>query len=102
MDIKEQIESIVEKLQKDKALQAQFKKDPVKAVEKLLGVDLPDDMVEKVVAGVNAKLSLDDVSGIVGNLKKFLQTESRRAEQPVCFLLKTDDHLFRWSSFQWL
>ncbi len=72
MDIKEQIEGIVEKLQKDKALQAQFKKDPVKAVEKLLGVDLPDDMVEKVVAGVKAKLSLDDVSGIVGNLKKFL------------------------------
>ena len=72
MDIKEQIESIVEKLQKDKALQAQFKKDPVKAVEKLLGVDLPDDRVEKVVAGVKAKLSLDDVSGIVGNLKKFL------------------------------
>ena len=72
MDIKEQIESIVEKLQKDKALQVQFKKDPVKAVEKLLGVDLPDDMVEKVVAGVKAKLSLDDVSGIVGNLKKFL------------------------------
>lgn len=72
MDIKEQIESIVEKLQKDKALQAQFKKDPVKAVEKLLDVDLPDDMVEKVVAGVKAKLSLDDVSGIVGNLKKFL------------------------------
>ena len=72
MDIKEQIESIVEKLQKDKALQAQFKKDPVKAVEKLLGVDLPDDMVEKVVAGVKAKLSLDDVSGIVGKLKKFL------------------------------
>ena len=72
MDIKEQIEGIVEKLQKDKALQAQLKKDPVKAVEKLLGVDLPDDMVEKVVAGVKAKLSLDDVSGIVGNLKKFL------------------------------
>ena len=72
MDIKEQVERIVEKIQKDKALQAQFKKDPVKAVEKLLGVDLPDDMVEKVVAGVKAKLSLDDVSGIVGNLKKFL------------------------------
>ena len=72
MDIKEQIESIVEKLQKDKALQAQFKKDPVKAVEKLLGVDLPDDVIEKVVAGVKTKLSLEDVSGIVGNLKKFL------------------------------
>jgi len=72
MDIKEQIESIVEKFQKDKALQAQFKKDPVKAVEKLLGVDLPDDVIDKVVAGVKAKLSFDDVSGIVDNLKKFL------------------------------
>ena len=72
MDIKEQIESIVEKLQKDKALQAQFKKDPVKAVEKLPGVDLLYDTVYKVLAGVKAKLSLDDVSGIVGNLKKFL------------------------------
>ena len=71
-NIKEKIEEIVEKLTKDEALRAQFQKDPVKAVEKLLGVDLPDDMVEKVVAGVKAKLSLDDVSGIVGNLKKFL------------------------------
>ena len=72
MEIKEQIERIVEKIQKDKALQAQFKKDPVQAVEKLLGVDLPDDVIEKVVSGVKAKLSLDDVSGVVGNLKKFL------------------------------
>ena len=44
-------------------------------VEKLLGVDLPDDIVEKVVAGVKAKLSLDDVSGIVDDLKKFLQSK---------------------------
>ena len=72
MDIKEQIESIVGKIQKDKSLQAQFKKDPIKAVEKLLGVDLPDDAVEKIVAGVSAKLSLDDISGVVGNLIKFL------------------------------
>ena len=72
MDIKELIEGIVEKLQADKTLQAQFKKDPVKAVEKLLGVDLPDDVIEKVVAGVKTKLSLEDVSGIVGNLNKVL------------------------------
>lgn len=70
MDIKAQIESIAEKLQKDKALQAQFKKDPVKAVEKLLGVDLPDEVIEKVVAGVKAKVSLDDLSGAVDALKK--------------------------------
>ena len=70
MDIKAQIESIAEKLQKDKALHAQFKKDPVKAVEKLLGVDLPDEVIEKVVAGVKAKVSLDDLSGAVDALKK--------------------------------
>lgn len=66
------VEQVVNKLQADDELMAQFQKEPVKALEKLLGVDLPDDMVEKVVAGVKAKLSLDDVSGIVGNLKKFL------------------------------
>ena len=70
MDIKEQIEKIAEKLQKDKALQAQFQKDPVKAVEKLLGVDLSDDVIEKVVAGVKAKLSPNDLSSAVDALKK--------------------------------
>ena len=70
MDIKEQIEKIVDKIKDDDALKAQFKKDPIKAVEKLLGVDLPDDLMEKVVAGGKAKLSLDDLSDAAGFLKK--------------------------------
>lgn len=70
MDIKEQIEKIVEKVQKDDALQAQFKKDPIKAVEKVLGVDLPDDVIEKIVAGVKAKISVDKVSDVADALKK--------------------------------
>ena len=70
MDIKEQIEKIVDKIKDDDALKAQFKKDPIKAVEKLLGMDLPDDLMEKVVAGVKAKLSLDDLSDAAGFLKK--------------------------------
>ena len=70
MDIKEQIEKIVEKVQKDDALQAQFKKDPIKAVEKVLGVDLPDDVIEKIVAGVKAKISVDKVSDVAVALKK--------------------------------
>ena len=70
MDIKEQIEKIANKIQKGSALQSQFKKDPIKAVEKLLGVDLPDDVIEKVVAGVKTKLSLDDLSDAVDALKK--------------------------------
>ena len=70
MDIKELIEKAVNKIRDDDALQAQFKKDPVKALEKLLGIDLPDDIMEKVVAGVKAKISIDDLSDAVGLLKK--------------------------------
>ena len=70
MDIKELIEKAVDKIKSDKALQAQFKKDPVKALEKLLGIDLPNDIMEKVVAGVKAKISIDDLSDAVGMLKK--------------------------------
>ena len=70
MDIKAQIESIAEKIRKDKSLQAEYKKDPVRAVEKMLGEDLSDEVIEKVVTGVKAKVSLDDLSGAMGALKK--------------------------------
>lgn len=70
MDIKAQITTVVDKITKDKELQELFKKDPVKAVEKVLGVDLPDDVVNKVVDGVKAKLSVDKAAGVVDSLKK--------------------------------
>ena len=70
MDIKDKITTAVEKIMKDQKLQEQFKKDPVKAVEQVLGVDLPDDVVEKVVDGVKAKISLDKASDVMGSLKK--------------------------------
>ena len=70
MDIKEKIKESVEKISKDPKLQAQFRENPVKAVETLLGVDLPDDVVNKVVDGVKAKLAADKVSGGLDALKK--------------------------------
>ena len=70
MDIKEKISELVEKISKDETLQEQFKKDPVKAVVKLLGVDLPDDVIEKIVDGVKAKLTADKVGDALGALKK--------------------------------
>lgn len=66
MDIKAKIEEIINKIKGDTALQEQFKKDPVKAVEGLLGVDLPDEQIKAVVDGVKAKLSLDDAGGAIG------------------------------------
>ena len=70
MDIKEKIEEIVEKISKDEKLQKQFKDDPVKALEKLLDVDLPDAAVEKIIDGVKAKLTVDKLSDAVGVFKK--------------------------------
>ena len=72
MDIKEQISKAVDKIAKDKKLQEQFQKDPVKALESVLGVDLPDDVVEQVVQGVKAKLTADKVSGAMDSLKGLL------------------------------
>ncbi len=72
MDIKDQITKAVEKITKDKDLQEQFQKEPVKALESVLGVDLPDEIVEQVISGVKAKLMKDKVSGAVDSLKGFL------------------------------
>ncbi len=70
MDLKAQITKVVEKVTTDKDLMNLFKTQPVKAVEKVLGVDLPDDVVNGVVEGVKAKISVDKVSGIADSLKK--------------------------------
>ncbi len=66
MDIKAKIEELVKKIQSDEALQAQFKEDPVKAVEGVIGVDLPDDTIQNIVTGVKAKLNLDKLGGLFG------------------------------------
>jgi hypothetical protein len=71
MDIKEKVEELVEKIQSDKDILAKFRKDPVAVVEKLIGVDLPDDQIEKVADMVKAKLDLDkmgDALGMLGGL----------------------------------
>ncbi len=68
LDIKGKIEELVGKIKGDESLQAQFKADPIKAIEGLLGVDLPDDVFKKIIAGVKAKLNLDQLGGALGSL----------------------------------
>lgn len=70
MDIKAKIEEIVEKVKADKDIQANFKKDPIKTVEKLAGIDLPEDQIEKIVEAVKAKISFDDIGDKLGGLGK--------------------------------
>ncbi len=73
MDVKEQVMKAVEKISKDKELQEQFRKEPVKALESILGVDLPEEMIGNIVDGVKAKLTADKVSDSVDALKGFFK-----------------------------
>lgn len=70
MEIKEQIEKMAKKVLNDKELMELFKDDPIKAVEKILGVDPPDDIIEKVVAGVKAQITAETAKDVMGALKK--------------------------------
>ncbi len=60
-EIKELIEKAIDKLKGDDNLLESFKKDPIKVVEKLLNVDLPDEKLEAIVDGIKAKLAIDDI-----------------------------------------
>ena len=68
MDIKEKIEELVKKITSSKNLLSRFEKEPVKVIEELVGMDLPDEMIEKLVEGVKAKISLDKVGDALGAL----------------------------------
>ncbi len=68
MDIKAKIEELVSKVKNDKDFAEKFKKEPVKAVESIIGVDLPDDQINKVIDGVKAKISLDSIGDKLGGI----------------------------------
>ncbi len=68
MDIKAKIDELVDKIKNDDALQAEFKENPVKALEKLTGKDLPDDKIDAVIDGIKAKLAAGDVVEKLGGL----------------------------------
>ena len=71
--IKTKIEEIVNKIKNDKDFASKFKKNPTEAVENVLGIDIPDDQVEKIIDAVKAKLSnekiVDGVKDLGGKLK---------------------------------
>lgn len=68
MDIKEKIEELVNKIKNDKDFGDDFKKDPVKAVEGVLGINLPDEQIEKIIDGVKAKVKFDDIGDKIGDI----------------------------------
>ena len=69
-DIKAKVEELVEKIQKDPARLKSFQANPVKTVEGLLGVDLPDEKLQPLVAGIKAKLPAGNIGDALDGLKK--------------------------------
>ena len=59
MDIKAKVDEIMEKVKGDDAFLTKFKDDPIKAVEGLIGTDLPDEQIKGIVEGLKGKLALD-------------------------------------------
>lgn len=66
MDIKAKIDEIVEKVKADPNFAEKFKSQPIKAVEDVLGVDLPDDVIQNVIEGVKSKVNLEQIADKIG------------------------------------
>lgn len=68
MDIKAKIDEVVNKVKSDEGFADKFQKEPVKAVEDVVGVDLPDDVINNVVEGVKAKINVGGIADKIGGL----------------------------------
>ena len=76
MDIKEMIsdtvERVVKMLKEDKSLLKRFKEEPIKVLEEILDIDLPDEKIEEVITLIKAKLAADKVEDTVDDIKDAL------------------------------
>ena len=70
MDIKAKAAELVEKIKADPALLGEFRETPVKIVEELIGMDLPDDQIKLVAEAVKAKIDMDKAANLLGGLFK--------------------------------
>ena len=68
MDFKAKATELVEKIKNDPALLAQFREDPVAVVEKLAGVELPEEQLRQAAELIKAKIDLDKASNLLGGL----------------------------------
>lgn len=81
-DVKAKVDELVKKLSSEKDLARKFVKNPVKTVEDMLGVDLPDEKAKEIIAGVKEKINPEKIGALLdsdgdgkpdlGILKKFL------------------------------
>lgn len=68
MDIKANVEQLVKKIQNDPKLLNEFKENPVKVIEAIVGMDLPDAEIMKLAELVKAKIDLDKAGDLLKGL----------------------------------
>ena len=73
VNVKEIVGKLIEIIQDDDKFEAKFDANPAKAIEEVIGVDLPDDTVNKIVKAVKAKeIQLDNLDDILEDKGKEL------------------------------
>lgn len=65
MDIKETVDKVISRAKDDKEFKEKLHKEPVKALEELLGVNLPDEQVKAVLEGVKSNIHLDKAGDLL-------------------------------------
>lgn len=68
MDIKAKAEYLVSEIQKNPKMLSQFRENPVPVIEKLVGMDLPDEQILKLAELVRAKIDLDKAGDLLKGL----------------------------------
>ncbi len=63
------IDQVVDSVKDNASANDDFMKNPVKAIEGILKIDLPDDIMNKIIDGVKAKITLDSVADVADSLK---------------------------------
>ncbi len=69
MDVNSLVQKALSLLKGDKDLLSSFTSDPVKTLEKILGTDLPDETINKVIEGVKKALADKGTKGILAKIK---------------------------------
>ena len=69
-DIKEKVDELAKKLQEDPALLKNFQSDPIKTLEQLTGVDLPEQQLQPLITGIKAKLGAGQLGNALDGLKR--------------------------------
>jgi hypothetical protein len=73
MELKEYVQRVVKKLLSDDKLMDKFEKNPAAVIEDVLGVDVPNELVNEILKLVKAQLTAEKVGNaleVLGGLFK--------------------------------